>query len=163
MKKILYLHGLESQQGGKKEAFLSLNNFVWAPEVDYYKKDALWNLIQKVEKFKPDLIIGSSMGGYFAENIAKMTNIEVLLLNPAHSWDVQEGYYIRVRSRKIGYKRTIVLGLQDDIVDPLITKKMFNGRANIIELEGIGHRIPFLNFVDIYNKYLLNEVTTNPK
>ena len=35
MKKILYLHGLESEQGGPKVSFLATKGMVYAPEMNY--------------------------------------------------------------------------------------------------------------------------------
>ena len=37
--KILYLHGLESPQGGPKVDFLTTQCFVHAPEMDYTRHD----------------------------------------------------------------------------------------------------------------------------
>ena len=39
MKKVLYLHGLESGQGGSKVDYLADNCYVHAPEMDYTRKD----------------------------------------------------------------------------------------------------------------------------
>ena len=65
-KKVLYLHGLESNHGGEKVGYLADNCYVHAPKMDYTRKDIFAYLIQIMEDFEPDLIIGSSMGGYTA-------------------------------------------------------------------------------------------------
>ncbi len=59
MKKILYLHGLESGQGGPKVDFLAKSGLVHAPELDYTRKDIFSFLISTIEEFQPDVIIGS--------------------------------------------------------------------------------------------------------
>ena len=66
MKRIVYLHGLESTQGGVKVSFLAEENFVYAPKMDYKDPTIFKKVLDKITKFKPNLIIGSSMGGYFA-------------------------------------------------------------------------------------------------
>ena len=66
MKKVLYLHGLESGQGGSKVDYLANNCYVHAPEMDYTRKDIFPYLAQMVEDFNPDLIIGSSMGAWIS-------------------------------------------------------------------------------------------------
>jgi len=66
MKRIVYLHGLESTQGGVKVSFLAEENFVYAPKMDYKDPTTFKKVLDKITKFKPNLIIGSSMGGYFA-------------------------------------------------------------------------------------------------
>ena len=39
MKRVLYLHGLESKQGGEKVDYLASKCIVHAPEMDYTRKD----------------------------------------------------------------------------------------------------------------------------
>ena len=50
MKKILYLHGLESPQGGEKVDFLATKSFVHAPSLDYTRADIFDFLIKTVNE-----------------------------------------------------------------------------------------------------------------
>ena len=150
MKKILYLHGLESKAGGPKVSFLAEKGMVYAPEMNY---ESL-NLHEFILTLGiPDLIIGSSMGGYVADVIGSRLGVDVLLFNPAlHSRTilVNHEYY----SNK--YKRTIVLGTEDDVIDPKITKKLWSvhgNNAEFDEVEGMGHRTPLDVFINMYNKH----------
>ena len=53
MKKVLYLHGLESKQGGPKVDFLAKEFCVYAPEMDY-KDPMLQNWVDFVmRQFQP--------------------------------------------------------------------------------------------------------------
>ncbi len=116
MKKILYLHGLESNQGGSKVSFLASKGMVYAPKINYKTLD-LHEFIYTIGM--PDLIIGSSMGGYVADVIGSRLGVDVLLFNPAlHSREiaVNHEYYNNT------YKRTIILGTEDDVIDPELTK-----------------------------------------
>ena len=73
MKKVLYLHGLESKQGGPKVDFLANEFCVHAPAMDY-TNPMLQNEVEFImRQFNPDLIIGSSMGGYVADILAEKT------------------------------------------------------------------------------------------
>ena len=48
-------------------------------------------------------------------------------------------------------------GLEDDVINPLITKEILDDafiECVIEDVEGMGHRIPITNFVHIYNKYI---------
>ena len=49
MKKILYLHGLESEPGGTKVSFLATKGAVYAPEMDYKTLD-LEEFIEEVQE-----------------------------------------------------------------------------------------------------------------
>jgi hypothetical protein len=54
------------------------------------------------------------------------------------------------------YKRTIVLGTEDDIINPEITKKLWSVKGNeaiFDEVEGMGHRTPLDVFINMYNKH----------
>ena len=150
MKKIVYLHGLESEAGGPKVSFLATKGTVYAPAMDYKTLD-LDEFIHTLGM--PDLIIGSSMGGYVADIIGSRLGSDVLLFNPAlHSREIDPEY----EYYNNGYIRTIVLGTEDDIIDPELTKKLWSvhgNEAEYDEIEGMGHRTPLDVFVNMYNKH----------
>ena len=154
MKKILYLHGLESEPGGTKVSFLSSKGMVYAPAMNY---ESL-NLHEFILTLGiPDLIIGSSMGGYVADVIGSRLGVDVLLFNPAlsnHNRTVIKEFNVDYGSQK--YKRTIVLGTEDDVIDPELTKKLwsiYGNEAKYDEIEGMGHRTPLDVFINMYNKH----------
>ena len=90
MKKVLYLHGLESKQGGPKVDFLANEFCVHAPAMDYTDPYLAIKLAHIMENFQPDLIIGSSMGGYVADILAEKYGKPAILFNPAlHSRSIE--------------------------------------------------------------------------
>ena len=156
--KVWYLHGLESDPGGPKVDFLNeVADEVFAPAMDYRNHKAFGELYRKVTKEgKPDLIIGSSMGGYFADALASHFGIEVLLFNPAlHSRSIERN----LPDGNTNCKKTFVVGTEDDVINPKLTKALADLSANWIEIEGMGHRTTLNVFKDIYNKVVLNETT----
>ena len=61
---VWYLHGLESNVGGPKVDFLSsVAESVFAPKMVYSNPNMFKALLATAKIDKPDLIIGSSMGG----------------------------------------------------------------------------------------------------
>ena len=150
MKKIVYLHGLESESGGTKVSFLAEKGMVYAPAMDYKNLD-LDEFIYTLGI--PDLIIGSSMGGYVADIIGSRLGVDVLLFNPAlHSREIDPGYEYYGNT----YKRTVVLGTEDHVIDPEVTKKLwsvYGNHAKYDEVEGMGHRTPLDVFINMYNKH----------
>lgn len=162
MKRILYLHGLESGNKGKKIDFLKERAEVLAPKIDYLDDALEEKLMYMVEKFQPDFIIGSSMGGYVGSLLANYYGIQNLLYNPAiHSRNIepkldkliaeQPNYFIDFN---------IVFGKNDDVIDPEVSKEiLFESEAhvNFDEVE-MGHRVNYGVFVDMYNKYIGNEL-----
>ena len=160
MKKILYLHGLESSNVGDKVDFLKENSVVIAPSMDYSDPSLEEKLFYIVEKFQPDLIIGSSMGGYVGMLLANRYNIECILFNPAiHSRPMEPNLKsLQYDDIKHSFNPLVILGMEDDVINPLISKEILDDAlsyCNIEEVEGLGHRIPLDIFVDIYNKYVI--------
>ena len=150
MKRIVYLHGLESEPGGTKVSFLATKGTVYAPAMDYKTLD-LDEFIHTLGM--PDLIIGSSMGGYVADIIGSRLGSDVLLFNPAlHSREIDPEY----EYYNNGYIRTIVLGTEDNVINPELTKKLWSihgNEAEYDEIEGMGHRTPLDVFINMYNKH----------
>ena len=154
MKKIVYLHGLESEAGGPKVSFLAEKGTVYAPAMNYESLD-LHEFILTLGM--PDLIIGSSVGGYVADIIGSILGVDVLLFNPAlHSRSIDFDFDNDTPYGGENYKRTIILGTEDDVINPKITKKLrphFDNSAKFEEIEGMGHRTPLDVFINMYNKH----------
>ena len=160
MKKILYLHGLESSNVCDKVDFMRERANVLAPSIDYSKSNIEAELMYIVESFKPDLIIGSSMGGHCALMLANYYNVECIVFNPAiHSRSIEPKLdRLEAKDPNFNFQPVVVLGLEDDVINPLITKEILDDAlfyCDIEEIEGLGHRIPFDVFVNIYNKYVI--------
>ena len=159
LKKIVYLHGLESQQGGQKVDFLSDQGYVFAPEMPYKQNPDLFrDILEEVKELgEPDLIIGSSMGGYFAYMLAShFENVEVILFNPALKERSVEFRNIVKGKHKV--KGTLALSEKDRVVDPKVTLQHLDEideleNFKIEEMENIGHQIPIYSFRGIYNKH----------
>ena len=159
MKKILYLHGLESSNVCDKVDFMRERANVLAPSLNYRKPNIEEELMYMVESFQPDFIIGSSMGGYVGSLLANYYGIQNLLFNPAiHSRSIEPKLdRLEAREPNFNFQPVVVLGLEDDVINPLITKEILDDAlfyCDIEEVEDLGHRIPFDVFVNIYNKYI---------
>ena len=155
-KRVLYLHGLESSNVCDKVDFLRERVDLLAPSIDYRKSNIEAELMYMVESFKPDLIIGSSMGGHCALMLANYYNVECIAFNPAiHSRSIEPKLdRLEAKDPRFSFQPLIVLGMEDDVIDPNVSKEIFDGvdfDHEIIEVEGMGHRVPFDVFVNIYN------------
>ena len=154
---ILYIHGLESSTNCLKVQWLkSLGHTVHNPEIDYKDPEAFFKVKRIAKKHQIDLIIGSSMGGYFAHAIATSTNNDCILLNPAvHSRMFEPA---NVNYGLCHPKITCVLGLNDVVINPEDTKKIlqFEPRIKFIEYNH-GHRTPVGILEKVINKILIND------
>lgn len=160
MKKVLYLHGLESKQGGNKVEHLSKTSAVFAPEMDYTNPQLGIMLEMMYQRLKPDVVIGSSMGGYAAAYLASKYNVDAILLNPAlHSRTFEPALNFELNLG--GEERQVVLcvGYTDEIIDPFETLKLMVNFPEVkIMRRPHAHRTPLDTFVDIYDKYQYNEL-----
>ena len=155
----MYLHGLESSNVCDKVDFLKERAEVLAPSIDYRKSNIEEELMYMVESCSRDLIIGSSMGGHVGLMLGNYYDIEVIAFNPAiHSRPIEpELNRLEARDPRVNFQPLIVLGIEDDVINPLITKEILDDAlfyCDIEEVEGLGHRIPFDIFINIYNKYV---------
>ena len=159
---VLYLHGLESQPGGPKVKYLQDRfDMVYAPAVDYSNPETFDELLDLcfVEDF--DLIVGSSMGGYFAHQLAShFEDTRVMLFNPAfHSRSIEPRGVTDGTFHVDGH---CVLGLEDDVINSTETYYMigamgFYDGLSIIPVEKMGHRTPFTTFIDIMERFVEEE------
>lgn len=158
MKRVLYLHGLESKPGGSKVKYLNDRFMCYAPAMDYDNNELFEEMIDLCADEEFDLIIGSSMGGYFAHQLAThFEDTEVMLFNPAVHSRSFEPY--GVTNGEFSVNGHVVLGLEDDVINPTETYNMvasdaFYDGLSVIPVEKMGHRIPLDVFVDIMERFV---------
>ena len=85
--RILFLHGLESQVGGAKPEHLkAAGHDVVEPSLAGIEFGEAITIVQAyVDKYKPEVIVGSSRGGALAMNVAPM-GARLVLVAPA--WNI---------------------------------------------------------------------------
>ena len=148
---IAFFHGLESPAVSDKSEWLnSTYKNVYTPAMDYRDPGLFNRVLKEVKDRKIDLLVGSSMGGWFAYCISTLTGIPTVLFNPAfHSRSFDPSVGIGGR----GARHTVVLGKKDDLIDPATTQEWIknNGKGKFtVHMEGNGHRTP----IGIFTKYL---------
>ena len=141
--RVAFFHGLESPAVSEKNRALdSTFDFVYAPPMPYQTPSLFEKVLSEVKKNKIDLLIGSSMGGYFAYCISTLTGIPTLLFNPAMQGRSMDP---KVRKGNKAAKHIVIFGKNDMVINPIETEAYF-------KREGIGtftfhkynmeHRIP---------------------
>lgn len=154
---IAFFHGLESKPGSNKAIWLEDKYDAYCPAMDYRQPGLFDKVLQEVKDKKVTLLVGSSMGGWFAYCISTLTGIPTLLFNPAvHSRSINPS--VRLGNKKANH--TIVLGKKDDIIDPIQTIKWVNENGvGGFEFfyENYGHRTPMNEFRKWVSKYSINE------
>ena len=160
--KIAYLHGLESsiKQDDPKIIFLNKHfDEVYTPQINYRDGGTFNKLLKDIQRMQPDLIVGSSMGGYVSYLIGNKLSIPTLLFNPAligRSFDP-----VVDDSGLKGTKHTIFFGKKDKVISGNDVKSYLKdegvGQFSYNSYNG-GHRVPADVFINgIKNKLNIKE------
>jgi len=161
--KILYLHGWGTKYSAKNPKVSALKSIatVVGVSINYARPiGEVSDLIRKtVEKEKPDLILGSSLGGWWASFMSVMKNIPFVAINPS----LQPQHTLRrVPTSGIDYAGReymlspetidaytnfltagtglVILDLGDEFLDAYETKLKLENRYEIIAFPGGSHR-----------------------
>jgi len=86
---ILYIHGLNSSPDSQKARQLSalmqrigLADQLRAPALHHHPRQAIAQLEAALAQLDAPLLVGSSLGGYYATHLAKRFGLKALLINP---------------------------------------------------------------------------------
>ena len=87
---ILYIHGINSAQSSKKACQLvgvmerlGLGEQLRVPALHHHPREAIGQLQQAIAELGRPLLVGSSLGGYYATHLAEQHGLKALLINPA--------------------------------------------------------------------------------
>ncbi|TAF66627.1 MAG: hypothetical protein EAZ55_05345 [Cytophagales bacterium] len=160
---LLYLHGLLGSPASDRIAYLQGKGVkIFAPLINYDQTGLLSSLSAQYFHQNIDCIMGFSAGGLLGFCLAQQYKCDALLFNPALSYglirqDTKE-YLLKANTDYKG-RQTIVLGLQDDTVNPhtteyVLEKYQHAQYCNILKEQDVGHRIDFSTFVRICEAYL---------
>lgn len=159
---ILYLHGLESKLSDEKRKILIRYGCVSAPAIDYRNdKDSIANLVNEYKDKKIDIVIGSSMGGFAGYHIANALQKPALLFNPALAERSVLQEFPKYTNPNDSFKQ-LVLGAQDEVVDPATTFQFLSKNLNtstdylIHFRQDLAHRIPVLIFEEEVMRFFTN-------
>jgi uncharacterized protein len=148
-----FFHGLESQPWSEKNVILNKHfSRVYDPEMNYRNPQIFEVMHQCILEVKPDVLIGSSMGGWFAHCISTLTGIPTLLFNPAF---VNRSFNPTVILGKETPLQTAIFGRHDLVIDPKTSVEwLMNNFAGPISFsfDDMEHRIP----AEIFEYWIVN-------
>jgi hypothetical protein len=156
MKRIFFIHGLESNNKSSKVDLMRSKGFdILAPSMDYATNEDLFSqTLEKVLEFEPHLIVGSSMGGYFASHIGTHYSTTLLLLNPAL---ISRPFQPKILpDGQVKSKVWALLGEKDDLISPIENFKILQNMDATIRIGKHGHRTPIEAFGDVFEEVIKN-------
>jgi len=156
--KVAFFHGLESPHKSKKNKILDRlfgDTNVYAPAMDYHNPELYNEVLKHLEQQPVNLLVGSSMGGYFAQSLSTLVNTQTLLFNPAiHSRSFEPENVVIGQNRPFQF---FVLGKTDTVVNPLKTIDCILQNEykypTELAIEIMEHRIPSTVFEKYIFKY----------
>jgi alpha/beta superfamily hydrolase len=152
----IFFHGLESSSKSDKADWLIKNYNAYCPDMDYSSPNIFQDMYNEVLRINPRILIGSSMGGWFAYCMSTLTGIRTLLMNPAfHSRSMEP----KIRLGQTPAHHTVILGKNDDVINPIRSKQWIkkNGIGEFtIHMENNDHRTP-LAIMQKYVDSAINE------
>ena len=159
--KIVFLHGLKSVTNCDKVQWLrEQGHEVLNPKMVYTDEYMYEDVLYEIKEFGPDLIIGSSMGGYFAYEICRELDIPGLLFNPALHSRPFEPVVTDIDKLHIPMMH-VVFGKNDKVIDPKLTQEYLHDNYTnyYISEYDFGHRVPVdilenVKYIDIINDYV---------
>ncbi len=87
---LLYIHGLNSSALSKKACqlialmeSLGLSDQLQVPELHHHPRRAMVQLESAIAQLGRPLLVGSSLGGYYATHLAQRHDLKAVLINPA--------------------------------------------------------------------------------
>jgi predicted esterase YcpF (UPF0227 family) len=155
--RVMFIHGLESNVPSEKTKYLEKHFTLFAPQIDYRKQNIFAEVLEMAKDFKPELIIGSSMGGYFGYYIAGELNLPAILFNPALPY--RTTIKPEINSKNIHLKiARFVLGKNDNIIKAKDNLNWISKNQNYIDDISISmlnfeHRVPIEIFIDEIENY----------
>lgn len=118
---ILYLHGLNGSLSHEKREILEQYGKVFSPEINYNANpDSIKDLSEWFNSYDITVVIGSSMGGFAGYYVSNIYKCPALLFNPALAERSIYQSIPQIKSKISSFKQ-IVLGTQDEVVNPKLT------------------------------------------
>lgn len=161
MRPVIYIHGYGSS--GQTETAVNLrrilaNEFeVVAPSYDGSRPDIAMAILEttfQLLQAKSPIVVGTSLGGFFANALSRRFNAPAVIVNPAtkpstslHKYGedanvlaTYERFEAQVDAQPHRPSRVVVLGSRDDVVDPRANGLLLKDNTETVWLD-MGHRI----------------------
>ena len=172
--KIFYIHGFNSYKGSSTPK--KLHQAIGTPihELYYHSEQTFDEIMQDLKSQylalchgEPSIIAGTSMGGFFADQLCEMPNVHaIVLINPVvdpvevlsketflgeqenfithekyiFTKEIAQTYGTRADLRAFPVKRYLLLAEHDELLNPETARNYWGSCARTVPLEG-GHRL----------------------
>ena len=183
MRKILYLHGFGSCGVSNKtttiKAYFGKNN-VLSPDLKASPLEAIAQIEQTVHNMQEYLLIGSSLGGFYATYLAEKYGLQAVLINPStQPWktlapyvgiqkrfcdeqvfDFKKSYLEALKTLQVLPQKgqyLLLLQSEDEVLDYTKAQSLYNKHRIIVE-HGGNHRFENIDdYLSMIENFKTNE------
>ena len=144
MSKILFLHGLDSSRESTKFHAIDVVH-KYCIDVDY--RNLSYSSVaefyhEMIETIKPDILVGHSLGGYWALKMSQFHRIPTIIANPSLSPDFRTDYpAIDEQDLEHDIPQIAYIELGDEILDMYAATTLLETYMQIDAVEGGHHRL----------------------
>jgi predicted esterase YcpF (UPF0227 family) len=179
MSKILYLHGFGSCGEGNKSSALRAHfgeEKVLSPDLPYSPQDVINYIKKLITDEKITLLIGSSLGGFYATYFAEKFALPAVLINPSvtpwqtlekhvgwqerfcdgEAFEFKAAYLTQLKKLQVNPQRgnyLVLLQSEDEVLDYHIAKSFYQKYKVVVEYGG-NHRFEnitsYLSMIEVF-------------
>jgi predicted esterase YcpF (UPF0227 family) len=152
---IVYFHGWKSNNKSEKIRALSEKYELIAPQIPEDFDEARSSIVKFIdanrENWNRMILVGTSLGGYWANRISNRLGMPAILINPSCRPKVTLGIDYPDIFPTGAAPKIVILATDDDVLDYRIAEKEFSSVAQIVKFDSGGHRF---NRIDEISKYI---------
>jgi len=152
--RVVYIHGYKGSPSNGKTEILGKSFHVVGPvlhEHPFLAISKLFTMLEELEENNEDfMIVGSSLGGYYADYVGSAFNVPTCLINPlpapkymkaVDKWYEYEQYLETLKPNStISNPMLVLLDKGDEVFDYKLAYDKYCGRAKVVAYEGGSHR-----------------------
>lgn len=161
--KIMYVHGFGSSFDPQSDKIVTLSQLgeVVGMSYDYtaHPADTASHLVDFALEQMPDVIVGTSLGGWYAAEVGALTGIPVVLINPAvtpsktlrkylgtnedwygNIYTLTEGVVDAYSAINLNACALVAVDKDDEVISAAATASVLEGTYNVVAFNGGSHR-----------------------
>lgn len=139
--KVIYFHGWKSSPNSDKVKYLSEFFDVISPAIPEDYNTALSELDELVKLHPDAILVGTSLGGYWANTMAQRWMMTSCIINPSCQPNKTLGIdYPDLVVDSTSAHRSVLLSTDDTVLNYSIAEALFSEKATIKKFNNCGHR-----------------------
>lgn len=157
--KVLFLHGLDSAKESRKFEAIDAKDKLCI-NVDY--RNLNYNTVEAfyhdiIQKIKPEILVGHSLGAYWALKLSKAFQLPTVIANPSLAPNFRDDYpAIDIHDLDHDIPQFAYIELGDELLDMRQTADQLESFMQVESIEGGHHRLEHPEKINLLIQKLVN-------